>query len=240
MRLPAYTLVLAAVAVSSSASRAERELAEEDSIRITLTATNQDLVSRMKTFLDTMTATNEELISQRNALNTVVKGLEEARKTAEENRDLINSMFQLHFGDSEDTTVREFQGKLYVHVAKQVNFTEAEVWCKQHGMELATITNSDENEFIRKLARDNKPTTLPMDGYSYPWIGLRKEGGQWRWRNSAALTIEHSLTYTNWRPTEPNGSGDCVVVDIFDGYNGGWYDRPCSDDRSGDPFVCSK
>ena len=29
--------------------------------------------------------------------------------------------------DLEDTMVREFQGKLYVHVAKQVNFTEAEV-----------------------------------------------------------------------------------------------------------------
>jgi len=95
--LAGFTLMLAAAAFLSSAStlQAERGLeAGEDSIRITLTATNQELVSRIKTFLNTMTATNDELVSQRETLNTVVKGLEETRKIAEENRDIINLLYK--------------------------------------------------------------------------------------------------------------------------------------------------
>ena len=110
-------------------------------------------------------------------------------------------------------------------------------------MELATINNSAENEFIWKLGRDNKPTT----GNTFPWIGLKKERGQWRWRNSEAVT------YTNWIGN-PGGLEDCVLMDVGDGFNGVWLDDDCSqspldpDDRENDlyyvapccPFVCSK
>ena len=82
--------------------------AEEDSIRITLTATNNDLVSRMKTFLDTMTGTNDEIVSQRNALNTVVKGLEETRKAAEEKREENRKTAAV--------PIRTFSGKKYAYV----------------------------------------------------------------------------------------------------------------------------
>jgi len=134
----------------------------------------------------------------------------------------LNYMIQM-FG-LEDTMVREFQGNLYVSVAKRVNFAEAENWCKRLGMELATINNSAENEFIKKLANDNKPTT----DYTETWIGLQKEGGQWRWRNSAALT------YSNWWPFYTKGNKDCVRLYVDDGK---WYDYSCSDSQ---PFVCSR
>jgi len=127
-----------------------------------------------------------------------------------------------------DIMVREYQGKHYVHVAKQANFAEAENWCKRLGMELATINNSAENKFITTLANDNKPTT----GHTWPWIGLHKERGQ-RWRN---LTLGR---YTNWQPGWPD-EDDCVYLAVgynLDRYNGKWYDTPCSKDL---PFVCSK
>ena len=65
------------------------------------------------------TATKEDLLSLN---NTVVQGMEEARKTTEENKDLKNSLHNLPA-----ITLRDFGGRRYAHVAKQVNFTEAEV-----------------------------------------------------------------------------------------------------------------
>jgi len=126
---------------------------------------------------------------------------------------------------------RKFQGKLYVHVARKANFAEAENWCNQHGMKLATINNSDENEFIMELGWDNKPTGSQGTANGYPWIGLKKEGYLFCWRPHCTSLWRK---YTNWYPDEPNRSGDCVFLSS---YNGKWLDAPCSQDRT---FVCSK
>jgi len=234
MRLLAFTLVLAAV--SSSESRAVRELAEEDSIRITLTATNQDLVSRMKTFLDTITATNDELVSQRNALNTVVKGLEETRKAAEENR------------KTAAVPIRTFSGKKYAFVGTiGKNFSEAEDWCKEKlGWDwgLLSIHSSEEAKFVSEFQRSQAKKELGFINL-VPWIGLRKSGGDWTWSDGS------TLDYTNWflvskRPgfqaeDEPSGTGDCVFIDngvVFGPTdNTLWFDISCSSKLT---FFCKE
>jgi len=233
MRLLAFTLVLAAV--SSSESRAVRELAEEDSIRITLTATNQDLVSRMKTFLDTITATNDELVSQRNALNTVVKGLEETRKAAEENR------------KTAAVPIRTFSGKKYAFVGTiGKNFSEAEDWCKEKlGWDwgLLSIHSSEEAKFVGEFHNSQAKEELGWDGYD-PWIGLRKSGGNWRWSDGS------TLDYTSWfspgpgshTEDQPIGDGDCVVIIDTSFMNDQplytlWLDYDCSAKR---PFFCKE
>jgi len=234
MRLSAYTLVLAAAAVSSSESKAVRELAEEDSIRITLTATNQDLVSRMKTFLDTMTGTNDELVSQRNALNTVVKGLEEARKAAEENREENRKTAAV--------PIRTFAGKKYAYVGTiKKTWSEAEDWCKEKlGWDwgLLSIHSFEENKFVHEFERSQARGWV----VNYPWIGLRKSGGNWTWSDGS------TLDYTNWysttyREDEPDGDGDCVCIDnSLPPLNGQpqyalWFDVDCSEKLT---FFCKE
>ena len=67
-----------------------------------------------------MTATNDEMVSQRNALNTVVKGLEETRKAAEEKREENRKTAAV--------PIRTFSGKKYAFVGTiGKNFSEAEV-----------------------------------------------------------------------------------------------------------------
>jgi len=118
---------------------------------------------------------------------------------------------------------------LFVHVAKEVTFDEAEEWCWQLGMELAVINNSAENDFIRQLAWDNKPTA----GSGYPWIGLKKRRGEYLWSN------RREPTYTNWRDDfccrEPSERSDCVLMRPW---SGEWQSAySCSE---ANPFVCSE
>ncbi|XP_060579261.1 low affinity immunoglobulin epsilon Fc receptor-like [Ruditapes philippinarum] len=100
---------------------------------------------------------------------------------------------------------------------------DAKVVCELDGAYLAEIGDEKENTFIHGLVTDNKGI----------WIGgtdLSTEG-EWIWINS------HSdMTYTKWRPTEPNNSGhdeNCLEMDT----HGLWNDRPCHYIQK---YVCEK
>ncbi|XP_045211380.1 perlucin-like [Mercenaria mercenaria] len=107
--------------------------------------------------------------------------------------------------------------------------SDTETWinaknvCELDKAYLAEIGDERENTFIHGLITDNLNV----------WLGgtdLSTEG-EWIWINS------HSdMTYTKWRPTEPNNSAhdeNCLEMDK----NGLWNDRPCHYVQK---YVCEK
>eukprot|EP00058_Branchiostoma_floridae_P013184 XP_002598672.1 hypothetical protein BRAFLDRAFT_67080 [Branchiostoma floridae] len=78
----------------------------------------------------------------------------------------------------------------YKFVSDQVSWYTADSQCIQHGASLATIKGPGENNFIAGLIRKSTPDAA--------WIGLRKSGSVWKWRDGT------HFTYSNWKPGEPN------------------------------------
>uniref|UniRef100_A0A8C9ZBT1 C-type lectin domain-containing protein n=1 Tax=Sander lucioperca TaxID=283035 RepID=A0A8C9ZBT1_SANLU len=59
------------------------------------------------------------------------------------------------------------------------------------------------------------------------WIGLRAEGGRWKWINGS------DLTESGWRRKPPPPTdGQCVVYDMFR-----WRSESCAERR---PWICKK
>jgi len=66
-------------------------------------------------------------------------------------------------------------------------------------------------------------------GRGWLWLGLRRDGGSWKWSDGSAYDV------SNWATGEPNNKGggeDCVVVY---GDTGKWNDYACSDRNN---FMC--
>ena len=105
--------------------------------------------------------------------------------------------------------------------SKEGSFAEAITECCKEGAHLATITNAEDDNFVRSLMQSG-------EGY---WIGLNdlKEEGTFRWQDDSILT------YHNWKSGDPNGTTteNCVLKTA---YQGTWIDRRCNLDRR---FVCS-
>jgi len=97
-----------------------------------------------------------------------------------------------------------------VLVGEQVSWEEATVLAEAQGGYLATITSSDENDFVISLLRDLAFWTDPGSGGGIfraagPWIGGYQEAGSaepdggWFW-----LTGEEVQDPGNWCDGEPN------------------------------------
>jgi hypothetical protein len=97
----------------------------------------------------------------------------------------------------------------YQGIDSNMTWEDGETYCKSKGGHLATITSSEENEFVFQNIAKNMST-----GGS--WIGGWDLGGDnWTW-----ITGE-KLLYTNWSPGEPNDSGDSMQIYTS---NGMWDD----------------
>jgi hypothetical protein len=108
-------------------------------------------------------------------------------------------------------------------------FESARTHCASaHGMDLAVIHSSLQNEEIRDLPVGTQ-TIGTTTGNVY-WIGYTdsETEGVWRWVDQL------QTAYTNWQSGEPNnvGNEDCAV---YVGGSQGWQDRPCT---ASYPFVC--
>ncbi|XP_035662036.1 uncharacterized protein LOC118406227 isoform X2 [Branchiostoma floridae] len=133
----------------------------------------------------------------------------------------------------------------YKFVSDQVSWYTADSQCIQHGASLATIKGPGENNFIAGLIRKTPDAV---------WIGLRKSGSVWKWRDGT------HFTYSNWKPGEPNnkrvtsklyhndGREECVSMYskqpepnwLFGrqaSTRGKWNDAHCLCDR---PYICQK
>ena len=116
----------------------------------------------------------------------------------------------------------------YVGIRMAKNWNDANQYCKDsYGTTLATITNSNENIYVR-----NAVLHAGMASGDDVWIGYHdiSSEGSFSWTDGA------SSGYTKWSSGEPNNSGnneDCVESWSSDG---NWNDLTCSSSRY---FVCN-
>lgn len=102
-------------------------------------------------------------------------------------------------------------GHAYQVVVRQAVLTwkQAKVAAEDLGGHLATITDADEQAFVRDLLRAGRATYYVVDGERRmgPWLGgtqvpdASEPGGGWSW-----ITGE-PWGYTHWRAGEPNNGG---------------------------------
>ncbi|XP_016522326.1 uncharacterized protein LOC103131690 isoform X2 [Poecilia formosa] len=105
----------------------------------------------------------------------------------------------------------------YVVSNISLNWTEAQKFCRENYVDLASVRNQTENEIIRTLI-----------GASTVWIGLYREK---LWSDGSDSLFRY------WADGEPNGpSGDQCVAGSFND-SGRWSDESCSLSL---PFVCYK
>ncbi|XP_028395163.1 uncharacterized protein LOC114519252 isoform X2 [Dendronephthya gigantea] len=101
---------------------------------------------------------------------------------------------------------------------------DAETYCKLMGGNLASISSSEENAYIKQLIRTKS-------GYSF-WIGLHDMAGEslYEWSDGTGYG-----KFMNWVSGEPNNyhrQEDCIAM--IRG-SGAWNDNHCSSRKS---FVC--
>ena len=138
------------------------------------------------------------------------------------NSELTNTT--IHYGsdlgatESKPNSVKEYNGHRYQLIAEEMNWIEADEYCRSIGGHLVTISTAEENSFVQSLI--NKSTMIGLSDAA--------EEGAWSW-----VTGE-SLTYTNWAKNEPNNQSneDYVLMQVKGTWNDGHLDREKW------PFIC--
>ncbi|XP_067309545.1 putative C-type lectin domain family 20 member A [Pseudorasbora parva] len=106
----------------------------------------------------------------------------------------------------------------YILVKINMNWSDAQSYCRQYYTDLPTIHNSEENEQL---------TRVLLPGY-YIWIGLFLDS--WEWSD------KWNLFFRNWAagpPSQSSGSGDCVGMLTTN--SGKWAQYSCDLQQ---PFIC--
>lgn len=123
------------------------------------------------------------------------------------------------------SAVKTFAGHRYQFVPqKGLLFSEAKAQAESMGGHLATITSTEEQDFVVQLFRDgwpNRPNQV--------WIGgMRTEKGPegWRW-----ITGE-PFSFRAWSPGSPSGNtvGHCLTLSLY-GSKAGWNDFESPESR---------
>lgn len=109
-----------------------------------------------------------------------------------------------------------------VVVEEGVTWQEARVAAGLRGGGLISITSAEESAFVfENVARDARG----WNGTQGPWLGLYRSSSGWRWNDG------EPLSFTNWTPGEPSGSGDGGCLWDGDGITDRWDDQPRSTPR---------
>ncbi|KAE8284285.1 hypothetical protein D5F01_LYC17616 [Larimichthys crocea] len=112
----------------------------------------------------------------------------------------------------------------YVLIDTSMTWNNAQTYCRENHIDLATIRNRDD---MTKLAK------TPSDGVSSAWIGLKKNGvASWQWSVGETQTSDGLVNYTNWA-SSPDSSHDCGGMRD----DGKWLSAPCGNLN---PFVCQE
>ncbi|KAI8482529.1 hypothetical protein Bbelb_397650 [Branchiostoma belcheri] len=138
---------------------------------------------------------------------------------------------------------RQYNNHWYKLMKDKVCWTTAKSACERVGAKLASVRDQGENNFIKELV-----VGAPRGHVPYVWLGLLREGDQWKWTDGSRAT------YTNWAPHEPNnnkliswGKGEnCGGVYSETGKKwiilrwselGQWNDNTCSWKY---PYICKR
>ncbi|XP_060791484.1 macrophage mannose receptor 1-like [Neoarius graeffei] len=109
----------------------------------------------------------------------------------------------------------------YVLVTQNMNWTEAQSYCREHYTDLTSVRNDTENQKIGSLFS-------PYDsGYNTVWIGLYR---------TRSWSDKSNSSFRNWKPGQPDNyrqNESCTAVAFND--SGKWTDENCSQVL---PFLC--
>uniref|UniRef100_A0A8C3KM56 C-type lectin domain-containing protein n=1 Tax=Calidris pygmaea TaxID=425635 RepID=A0A8C3KM56_9CHAR len=124
---------------------------------------------------------------------------------------------------------RYHQGKIYYLSGEEKPWSDAEAACRFTHSHLASITSSEEQEYLAREAR----------GGSY-WIGLTAMGprGSWHWVDGTAYNQAQSF----WAPGQPDNTdhgqwGQESCAQIHPVRNGLWNDHNCNFSF---PWICKR
>jgi len=87
------------------------------------------------------------------------------------------------------------------------------------GGELASVTSSQINDFLRTLTK------------SLSWVGGYRSGSNWLWTDGS------SFSYTNWSENEPNNAGGQEDKIVFNWFGNQWNDSPGEFKY---PYICQR
>uniref|UniRef100_A0A3B3V253 C-type lectin domain-containing protein n=1 Tax=Poecilia latipinna TaxID=48699 RepID=A0A3B3V253_9TELE len=112
----------------------------------------------------------------------------------------------------------------FVFINQTMSWAAAQSFCRQHHTDLASVRSSSEWEQIQVLVQSA--------GQNAAWIGLFRNS--WSWSDGSNVTFSH------WRPTEPNGHRPEDCVRIYD--DGLWNDCPCGNNEKSEicPYLKSE
>ncbi|XP_058271529.1 macrophage mannose receptor 1-like [Hemibagrus wyckioides] len=117
-----------------------------------------------------------------------------------------------------------FDGRLnaserYVPIYENMNWTEAQRYCREHYTDLTSVRNETENQKIRSVFKNSY--------YSVFWIGLYR---------TRSWSDKSNSSFSNWKPGQPDNyrqNESCTAVSFKD--SGKWTDENCS---QAFPFLC--
>uniref|UniRef100_A0A3B4A936 C-type lectin domain-containing protein n=1 Tax=Periophthalmus magnuspinnatus TaxID=409849 RepID=A0A3B4A936_9GOBI len=96
---------------------------------------------------------------------------------------------------------------------------EAQSFCREHHLDLATITNSADATLL----------STDVTGTDFAWIGLFDDMTEWRWSDgNVDLSSTNFTNWDSWAPSEPDltaVSRICVSINA----NGSWSDEMCDE-----------
>ncbi|XP_036444196.1 C-type mannose receptor 2-like [Colossoma macropomum] len=116
----------------------------------------------------------------------------------------------------------------YQFVNESKTWAEAQSYCREHYVDLASIDNSEETREIKNLVdiRNSRST----------WIGLYDDVNSWRWSlDDDHFYKENERNFRNWyieKPQNRGGNSHCVY---FSSYTSSWWTDSCSSTL---PFIC--
>ncbi|XP_078805907.1 lymphocyte antigen 75-like [Oryzias latipes] len=106
----------------------------------------------------------------------------------------------------------------FVYIDKSMTWSEAQIYCREHYSDLASVRNMKDNEEITKLIPNRRNV----------WIGLFRDS--WKWSDGSSLSFKY------WSRSEPNGPTENCGAGYSSG-SGTWVDISCSHKFA---FICYK
>ncbi len=111
---------------------------------------------------------------------------------------------------------------VFYFIPDNMNWTEAQTYCRKHNTDLATVNDQTDLDELLK--------TVPKGFKDYIWIGLYRTNAKAPW----VFSDGSNSLFRLWHPGQPNnydGIQHCVYT-ASDGY---WNDWSCTDKLA---FIC--
>lgn len=121
-------------------------------------------------------------------------------------------------------------GHDYCLMRESASFADAKTRCRRTGLQLASVSSSEENGAIASALAGLSPT---QGAYAF-WVGLERKDGEWRWPSAASYAPSTNLP---WAPNEPNNAGGNESCGEYIIGANVMNDLPCDAPR---PFVCER